>query len=234
MSVARTVAPGSERERSPAAAELQRFINAGRLASAVSHDLLSALGVAQTYLGFLCEILDEPARAHEQREAAEDARAAVSRAVSRVAAVLSLAREREGEIGPVDVKEVIGAALFDLDARLAGYAIVSDLQAAPFVRAQRGKLLQTVVSVLQDAVDCTPARGRIGISLRAEAGFVIVSVDDEGPAPIAPEVLPGQPESALWICRDAVQSFGGELIASAGQLGGKRITLRLRADRISP
>ena len=233
MTVART-APHTARER-PArdAGELQRFTNAGRLASALSHDLLNALGVAQTDVGYLCELFDSPSRRHDLRQAAEDARTAITRAVSRIAAVLSIARPRHGEIAPLDVKEVIGAALFDLDARMDGLTLVRSLEAAPFALAERGALLQTLVSVLHDAADSTTARGRIGLSLRAEAGWVIVSIDDEGPIPISPETLADRAESPLWICREVVRSFGGELTTTTGPLGGKRVTLRLRTDRVS-
>lgn len=234
MTVARTAAPAHPRERpADGEAEVQRFANAGRLASAVSHDLLSALGVAQTDVGFLCDLFDDPARRLELRDAAQDARVAISRAVSRIAAVLSLARPRQGEIAPLDVKEVIGAALFDLDARLTGYTVVRDLATVPFALAERGALLQTLVSVLLDAADATAARGRIGLSLRPENGLVIVCVDAEGPSPIAPESMPDRLCSTLWICRNVMRSFGGELTAASGPLGGRRVVLRLRTDRVS-
>jgi len=234
LTVVRTAAfPPSHDGLEHSSAELQRFANAGRLASAVAHELLSSLGVAQTDVGFLCELFDQPERRIDLREAAEDARVAITRAVARIAAVLSLARERQGEIAPVDVKEVIGAALFDLDARLVAYTVVADLQPVPFALAERGALLQTLVSALLDAADSTPVRGRIAITLRNESGWVIASVDDEGPSPIAPESLADRAGSPLWICRNVVRSFGGELSTGQGPLRGKRVTLKLRTDRVS-
>ena len=207
-------------------ADIQRFANAGRLAAALSHDLLSALGVVQTDVAFLCDQLANQEK-HEVREAAEDARTAIAQAVSRMAAVLSLARPRRGEIAPLDVREVIGAALFDLDARLVNYTIVRDLQPAPFARAERGGLLQTLVSLLLDAADATPFRGRIGITLRAQPEMVCLLIDDEGPSPLSPEMLAEWPNSPLWICRNVVRSFGGELTAGSGPFGGRRVTLQL-------
>lgn len=214
------------------AADLQRYANAGRLAASVSHELLSALGVAQTDVGYLCDLLAkleaDPDR--DLRDAADDARAAIARAVSRIAAVLSLARPRRGEVAPLDVREVIGAALFDLDARLASYTVVRELQQSPFALAERGALLQVLVSLLLDAADATPQRGRIGVRLRAQGDSVLVSIDDEGPSPISPESLAEQPP--LRICRDVVRSFGGDLMTGAGPLGGRLVTIRLHMDRI--
>lgn len=230
MTALRTAPPPRE-DPGDGAVALQRFANAGRLASAVSQDMLSALGVAQSEFGFLCELVGQPERSRDLRETAEQARAAISRAVSRIAAVISLARARDGEIGPLDVKEVIGAALFDLDARLTGYTMVRDLQPVPFALAERGAFLQTLVSALLDAADATPLCGRIGIGLRAESGWVVTSIDDGGPAP---EALADRRQSTLWICRNLVRSFRGELAESQGPLGGRRLTIRLPTDRVRP
>ena len=78
-------------------AEIQRLVNAGRLAASLSHEVMSALGVVQTELGFLCDLIDGTTKPAQAREVADDARTAMSRAVQRVAAVLSLARPRPGE-----------------------------------------------------------------------------------------------------------------------------------------
>lgn len=235
MTVRRTAALSPPRERvADGAAELQRFANAGRLASAVARDLLTALGVAQTDVGFLRELLDQPERRVDLRLAADDARAALTRAVARISAVLSLARERKGEVAPLDVNEVIRAALFDLEPRLSACTLVANLEPVPFALAERGALLQTLVSVLLDAADSTPAHGRIVIKLRAESGWVLISIDDEGPSPIAPESLAYRVGSPLWICRNVLRAFGGELLAGQGQLCGKRVTLKLPTERVSP
>jgi C4-dicarboxylate-specific signal transduction histidine kinase len=232
--VARTKAALAAREHPrDGAADLQRFVNAGRLASALSQDLLSALGVAQTDVGFLCELFDQPDRRRDLRQTAEDARVAISRAVSGIAAVISLARKRESTVGPIDVKEVISAALFDLDARLANYTLQHQLEPVPFALAERGALLQTLVSALFEAADATPVRGRIGLTLQHEGGFVVACIDDEGPSPIAPELLADRVHSPLWICRSVVRSFGGDLLIGQGPLGGKRVTIKLRTERVS-
>jgi signal transduction histidine kinase len=225
--------PARELAAAPAA-DLQRFINAGRLAASIAHDLLSAIGVAQAEMGFVCDQLESgpPIRAAPHvRDAAHDARAAITRAVSRVDSVLSLARSRRGKVVPLEVCEVIGAALFELDARLTAFAVSTDLSAAPFALAERGALLQTLVSLLLDAAEASPPRGRIAVSLRAEAGGVVIDIDDEGAAPISPESLPDREVTPLWLSRDVVRSFGGELTASLGPLGGRRVSVRLRTNR---
>jgi C4-dicarboxylate-specific signal transduction histidine kinase len=211
------------------AAELQRHVNAGRLAASVSHEVMSALGVVQTELGFLCDLMDGPPQPAQAREVADDARTAMSRAVQRVAAVLSLARARPGGIGQVDVKEAVGAALFELDSRLSAHSVVRDFHSVPLVLTDRGALLQTLVSVLLDAADATPVRGRILVTLRSEGSQVLVTIEDQGPAPLAPEALADRVHTPVWISRNVARSFGGELTVSFGPLGGRKVSLRLPA-----
>ena len=232
MSFARRKPAAPQRPDAPAnsSIELQRFANAGRLAEAVAGDLLSALGIAQNELTFVCELLDDTQRRGELRSAAEDARAAISRAVSRAASVLSLARARPGRAERVDVREVVTAALFDLEPRLAGYTLVREVNAVPPVRADRGAILQTLVSLLLDAADASPPRGRIRIAARREEKIVEIAIEDEGPAPIAPEALLQQRDGTLWLCRNAVQSFAGELAVRQGPLGGRLVILQLLID----
>jgi signal transduction histidine kinase len=202
-------------------AELQRHVNAGRLAAAVSHEVMSALGVVQSELGYLCDLMGGAFRSAEDRSMAVEARAAMSSAVQRVAAVVSLARARPCEIGPVDVKEMVNAAIFELDARLRGFAIVRDLRSVPLALADRGALLQTLVSLLLDAADATPGRGQIRIGLRPEGSDIVVTIEDEGPAPHS--------DAALGLARAVVRAFGGELTVSAAAEPGRRLSLRLPA-----
>ncbi|HEX4386476.1 MAG TPA: hypothetical protein VH083_26155 [Myxococcales bacterium] len=211
------------------AAELQRHVNAGRLAASVSHEVMSALGVVQTELGFLCDLMDGPPRPGQAREVADDARTAMSRAVQRVAAVLSLARARPGGIAQVDVKEAVGAALFELDSRLSAHSVVRDFHSVPMALADRGALLQTLVSVLLDAADATPVRGRIVVTLRTEGSQVLVMIEDQGPAPMAPDAVAERIHTPVWISRSVARSFGGELTISFGPLGGRKVSLRLPA-----
>jgi C4-dicarboxylate-specific signal transduction histidine kinase len=210
-------------------ADLQRQVNAGRLAAAVSHEVMSALGVVQTELGFLCDLMDGPLRPEQVREVADDARAAMSRAVQRVAAVVSLARARPLGVAAVDVKEALGAALFELDSRLSAHSVVRDFHSVPLAMADRGGLLQTFVSLLLDAADSTPVRGRIAVSLRAEGTQVLVIIEDQGPSPLAPEVVTERIHTPVWISRSVARSFGGELTVSFGPLSGRRVSLRLPA-----
>jgi two-component system, OmpR family, sensor histidine kinase KdpD len=228
MTVARWQAPQPSHP-GVEAAELQRHVNAGRLAASVSHEVMSALGVVQTELGFLCDLMSGSLHSNDARSMADDARTAMSRAVQRVAAVVSLARARPCEVAKVDVKEAIGAAIFELDARLSAFTLVRDLQAVPLALADRGSLLQTLVTALLDAADVTPVRGRIVVGLRSEGSQVLVTIEDQGPAPLSIANASDRPNTTLSISRAVVRSFGGELTISFGPMGGRRVAIRLPA-----
>jgi C4-dicarboxylate-specific signal transduction histidine kinase len=234
MSVAGKQRLRSDQEPTAAAADLQRFVNAGRLTASTAQDALAALGLAHNDVAFICQLLEERGKGPlgpDLSEAAGHALDAVSRAVERMAAVLSLARWRPAQIARLDVREVIGAALFDLEARLSAFTVTADLESVSPVRAERGGLLQTLASLLLDAADNSPPRGRIAVALRSFDPQILVCIDDEGPAPLAPESLPEREGTPLWLCRNVVRSFGGELHVSQGSLGGRRVTVRLSADR---
>ena len=131
----------------------------------------------------------------------------------------------------MDVKETLLAAMFDLDARLARFRLVCDLQPVPLALAERGGLLQVLVSTLLDAAEASPQRGCIGVSLRSQGGEVLLSVEDQGPSPIAAESLADRAHAMLWICRKLVRSFGGELTTDIGSRGGRRVTIHLQSEQ---
>ena len=54
----------------------------------------------------------------------------------------------------------------DLEARLAAFSISVDLEKAPPAHAERGGLLQALASLLLDAADNSPVRGRIVVAVR--------------------------------------------------------------------
>lgn len=229
MTLARRKLGPARADRAGAEAlDLQRFANAGRLAAAVSADLLSALGMIDTDVRLLSELLPGEQRA-ELRDAAADARSSLSRAAANVAAVLSVARPRADEVAALRVAEVVEAALFDLEGRLAGLSLLRALDEEARALADRGALLQSVVSLLLDAADAAHPRGRITVTVKRLDGSVALIVEDDGPAPFAPDTLAARVDSPLFVCRNVLRSFGADLSVAIGPLGGRQVTVVLRA-----
>jgi C4-dicarboxylate-specific signal transduction histidine kinase len=209
------------------ALDLQRFANAGRLAAALWDDLLGALGMVDTDVGLLSELLPGEERA-DQRDAAVEARSSLSRAAADVAAVLSVARPRAEQVAALRVAEVVQAALFDLEGRLAGLSVRRALDEEARALADRGALLQSVISLLLDAADAAHPRGRITVTVKGEEGRVALIVEDDGPAPLAPDTLAARVDSPLFVCRNVLRSFGADLSVAIGPLGGRQVTVALQ------
>jgi C4-dicarboxylate-specific signal transduction histidine kinase len=223
------------------AAELQRFANAGRLVASVAHELRNALAAAQANLVFLIDALEErnqPALA----EAASDAWEAIERALGTTKNVLNLVRGRTSAIGPVQVSEVINRALQSVASKLgSNVRLELDLMPAPPVEADESALHQALVNLLINALDAAPAaKAWLRVSVRMSGAQVRVSIADNGPgiphalrAHLFQPVISPKPEQqgaelGLSISRALVRTFGGELTAGDGPLGGPEFALLLR------
>jgi C4-dicarboxylate-specific signal transduction histidine kinase len=209
------------------AAELQRYANAGRALAAMSEDLMMAMGMAHSDVGFLCDALRKGQSCEGTCDAAADARSSISRAAANVASLLSLARPRGPVVAPLFLAEVVEAALFDLGACFGGLSIEKELQPEACALADRGALLQSLVSLLLDAADAAQPRGRILIAVWNDQPDCAILVEDDGPSPLQPESLLERAHTPLWICRNVLRSFGADLSVGIGSLGGRQVIIRL-------
>lgn len=105
------------------------------------------------------------------------------------------------------------------------------------IRGQREDLDEMLGNLLDNA--CKWARTRVALTARAEAGLVVIDVDDDGPGLAASmrdavlqrgvradEAAPGS-GFGLAIVRDLAALYGGSIALHASPLGGLRATLRL-------
>ncbi len=114
--------------------------------------------------------------------------------------------------------------------------------AAPAV-ADRGRIVQLLLVLLDNAVDHSPAGGEVAVCVRMEAGLAVIEVDDEGPG--IPEAdrqrifepftrLPGTTRHGsggtglgLAVARRIAEAHGGSIEAGAPPRGGARFTVRI-------
>jgi two-component system, NtrC family, sensor kinase len=144
----------------------------------------------------------------------------------------------------VDVCALIPSAVRIARVELQGRAQVElALAPVPRVRASAGRLGQVILNLLVNAGQAPPASGvhRIRVSTRAEAGHVLIDVDDNGPgipAALVSRIFepffstkPGGQGSGLGlsIARGLVERFGGTLEHAPSELGGARFRIRLAA-----
>lgn len=119
-------------------------------------------------------------------------------------------------------------------------AIAVDISHEQFVRVQREDLEEMLGNAVDNA--CKWAKSRVDIGSSAEAGRIVITVDDDGPGlepslretvlrrgVRADEAAPGS-GLGLAIVRDLVELYGGSIALDDSPLGGLRATLVLASS----
>jgi K+-sensing histidine kinase KdpD len=142
-----------------------------------------------------------------------------------------------------DPGDVITAAIRQRSHRLNGHKLTLDVdEALPLLKLDSGLVEQALGQVIENAGKYSPANSTISITVKADAGEVVIAVVDEGMGLIPDEAasifkrafrgrrqLGGIPGLGLglWIARIFVASNGGSIAArSAGPGEGTTVTIR--------
>ncbi|OFV79744.1 MAG: two-component system sensor histidine kinase KdbD [Acidobacteria bacterium RBG_13_68_16] len=229
------------------AAELQ--VESERMRSAllasVSHDLrtpLAAIAGSSSTLLRGGENLSDEAR----RELLESINEQAGRLNRFIANLLDMTRLDAGAITVrkewQPVEEVVGAAIGQLEERLAGREVRARIpESLPLVPLDTTLIGQALVNLLENAVKYTPAGSPIDVAARVEGDSVVIEVADRGPGLAAGEEvrvfdrfhrLPsetGQPGAGLGlaICKAIAAAHGGNITAANRPGGGSVFSLRL-------
>lgn len=215
-----------------------------RVLAIVSHDLRAPLQTMLTSAALLD--LDDLDEEHKKTiETLRRAAARMNRLVGDLLQVTSLDFERLSiEPAPVSVPEFVDE-LAD-DARAAAeereLELVVNAPPLPRINADRERLAQAIMNLLDNSMRLTPAGGRIEVGAQSGDGEIILSVQDTGPG--IPEAdLPylfdwkwhaGSNEKAstglgLSIAKGIVTAHGGTIRAENRDEGGARFSIALPA-----
>lgn len=221
--------------------------------SRVSHELRTPL---HAVIGFAEMIerresarLTEGSRAHLQQ-----IRQAAGHLMLMVNDILELARLRDGrmpfELAPAAVQPLAQEALSMLAplAATAGVTLALEADAATGLHAlaDRKRLLQVLINLLANAVQYNRPGGHVALRAEADAGGVLLSVQDDGPGIAAQDLArlfepfyrvaladDGAPPAGsglgLAIARGLVDGMGGGLRAESTPGQGSRFSVRLLA-----
>jgi two-component system sensor histidine kinase KdpD len=229
------------------AAELQ--VEAERMRSAllssVSHDLrtpLAAIAGASSTLVRGGEALPDQAR----RELLDSINEEAGRLNRFIANLLDMTRLEAGAITVrkewQPVEEVIGAAIGQIEGRLAGREVRTQIpDPLPLVPLDTTLIGQALANLLENALKYTPPGSPIDISARLDGQSIVIEVADRGPGlSEGAETrvfdkfyrLPsetGQPGTGLGlaICKAVAASHGGDVTAANREGGGSVFSLRL-------
>jgi signal transduction histidine kinase len=221
---------------------LERIGTVGRLASGVTHDLrnmVTSLREAEYQLA-------QHAAAPELRETFTLGLAHVEKLLATLKTLQDFAHAGKLEITPAPadpadvVRDAVTISRMDLHFRLRRL-VVDVAPGLPSLQADRLKLSQALVNLIQNAVQATGKDATVRISARAtDDGAIELAVEDDGPG-VAPDLRPRlfQPFSAgkdspglgmgLYMARLIAESHGGtiRMVEPAG--GGARFELHVPA-----
>jgi hypothetical protein len=223
-------APGTaDDDRRPASRGAQRphEESAIELIATVSHEIRSPL---TTIKGFTKTLLDRWERLGdeiklEMLRAINDDADRVTRILTEL---LDVSRLEAGKltlhVQPVDVRELAGEVIEVLGGRSEKHKVVLAPGDHVEVRGDPDKLRQVLTNFIENAQKYTSG-GTITVACRAEEGWGIVAVTDEGPCVPADSLgtifekfsrrdTPGQPTGTglgLYICRGLIEAHGGDI-----------------------
>jgi signal transduction histidine kinase len=163
----------------------------GTLTSGVAHELNNPLGNISTSCQILLEEVDQGFLPHHKQLllSIEDQ---VMKARDIVRALLEFSRQREFELRPVELKEVVDDTLKlmrgDIPARVE---VRSEIPPGIVLNLDKARIQQALINLVMNGIQAIEDSGKVVIRAqeRPERGSVWVEVEDTG-CGIPPEVLP--------------------------------------------
>jgi len=221
-------------ERSLAHAEKLAAI--GETAARIAHEIRNPVTAARSLAQQLCR---EPSPFGEEHALIL---AELERVEHQVAALLRFARREEFTLEPVDLGELVRTTIETYRPRLAerAIALALDLPAGVVARADREKLRQVLVNLIENALDALGTTGgtrRLALAVGGVNGSATVRVTDTGPG-VPAAALPRLFEPffstkssgtglGLAIARRTVEGHGGRIEAAPTAGGGMTFRLEL-------
>ncbi len=198
----------------------------GQIAAGVAHEINQPIAAIRTHADTASVYLER-----QDTDGANRALTRIAELTQRVGAITdelrAFARKTRSGTVAVGVEAAIDGALLLVGARLRERGVTLRRGRVPAgleVRAERNRLEQVVLNLLQNAIEALDGVPSpvIDISVAVRAGKVTVRISDNGPG-VSPEVLdrlftPFTTDKrdgmglGLVISRDIVAGFGGELV----------------------
>jgi signal transduction histidine kinase len=210
----------------------ERLSAVGQMTTVVGHELRNPLGAVMNALYMLRRSLGDPAAAEPHLAVAERQTA---RAVNLAQDLTAYMRERDPELAPMDLGEVLSDVL-EVTPKPANVVVVEDVGAVE-LNADSKQIAQILTNLVDNAYQAMPEGGSLRIAARIEGNAAIITVEDSGEG-IDQELVERFFEPffttrtdgtglGLAIVRRLTEGHGGEISIQNGQAGGAIVTVRL-------
>jgi len=170
-------------------AQTERLAALGRLAAGVAHEINNPVAGIKNAFALVKQAVDP---AHAQYEFVGMIDREIERVSSIVQNMYQLYGRESGKVDTIDLGTMIAdiEALFakQLQQRQLRLVVDSDLRFER-IDAPRSDLLQVLLNLLNNAIDCSREGGTITMTIREEAEVIRIALADQGSG-ISPEVLP--------------------------------------------
>jgi two-component system sensor histidine kinase HydH len=228
------------RELGRRAQRAEKLAAVGTLAAGLSHEIKNPLNAASLQLTVLERRLKRlPNLPNDLFEPLGIVQSEIKRLASFLDDFLQFARPRDLARTSVDVAQLVRdvVELLRPQAAAAHLTIESELAELPPLDADEAKLRQSLVNLVLNAIQATPAGGSVRVVAAVEADDLCICVDDDGPG-VAPD-LRHRIFEPFFTTKDAgtglglplvhsiVQQHGGTITIETSPSGGARFHLRL-------
>ncbi len=229
----------------------RRMAVVGELTSTTTHEFNNLLMTILNYAKLGQRHKDEPSRDKAFTRILD----AANRAAKITGSILSLARNRNGQMEATDLKSIVEDTLLLLEREFRKYRIALELNVddVPPVNALGNDLQRVLINLLVNARQATPEGGSVRVGLKHDASKdeVVLSIRDTGSG-IPPDVLPkifdpffstksgpdatgkGGTGVGLSTCKEVVDAHGGRIRVESSVGKGTAFLIRLPAMPAAP
>lgn len=209
--------------------ESEKFAALGRLAAGVAHEINNPLGNISLSAELLLKKESDPYKTRKLENILESVDVA-SRIVKNL---LAYSRRSELSLEPADVNRLVEKALelSENTLKVSGVNLITRLSSElPAIKVDSKKLQQVLLNIITNAVQAMPDGGELYVSTYAEAGFVILELDDTGPG--IPMEIRDKIFDPFFTTKDLSTSAGLGLSVSQGILEEHDGSIEIRDSTI--